>query len=183
MQAKGRHTDGGGSADPDICLFIAMPIYGSGSNGSEQVSFDIFREQINERGGFGPGRDWVYLTNIKKNVPTDIELEVGFRENSSNPSRKIHYADAVIGGQVFNWNILETERGLQPGIRYGTYRVHDGRAQIRWANTTYEMKEVEAEPIEIEGPNLAEGIYSLKNVATGQFFNRCRVTSYTCYYE
>ncbi|MFD2727621.1 T9SS type A sorting domain-containing protein [Hyunsoonleella rubra] len=169
MQAKGKHTGGGGSPDPAICLYLALPIYGSGVNSNVQVSFDIYREQINERGGVGPGRDYVYLTNIQKNVPTDIELEVGFRQDPNNPSKRIHYADAVIGGQVFNWNIPEPERGLQSGIRYGAYRVKGGRAQIRWANTTYEMEEVEGEPIENDDPDLTEGVYSLENVATGQF--------------
>ncbi|WP_282135197.1 T9SS type A sorting domain-containing protein [Seonamhaeicola maritimus] len=166
MQAKGKHTGGGGSPDPAICLFLAMPIYGSGANSNVQVSFETFREQIVNREG---QREFVFLTNIAKNVPTDIELEVGFRQDPSNPSKKIHYADAVIGGQVFNWNIPEPERGIQSGIRYGAYRVKGGRAQIRWADTTYEMAEVEAEPIETDDPDLTEGVYSLKNVATGKF--------------
>lgn len=166
MQAKGKHTGGGGSPDPAICLYLALPIYGIGVNGNEQVSFDIYREQIVNREG---QREYTYLTNIAKNVPTNVELKVGFRADPNNPSRKIHYADAVIGGQVFNWNIPEPERGIQSGIRYGAYRVKGGRAQIRWANTTYEMEEVEAEPIETEGPDLTVGIYSLENVATGKY--------------
>ena len=166
MQAKGKHTGGGGSPDPAICLFWAVPIYGTGANSNVQVSFEIYREQIVNREG---QRDIVFLTTIEKDVPTAIELEVGFREDTNNPSKKIHYADAVIGGQVFNWNIPEPERGIQSGIRYGAYRVWGGRAQIRWANTTYEKEEVEAEPIESDDPDLTEGIYSLKNVATGQF--------------
>ena len=169
MQAKGKHSGGVGSPDPAICLYLALPIYGTGVNSNEQVSFDIYREQINVRGGAGSGRDYVYLTNIQKNVPTQIELEVGFRADPNNPSKKIHYADAAIGGQVFNWNIPEPERGIQSGIRYGAYRVKGGRAQIRWANTTYEMEEVEGEPIENDDPDLTEGVYSLENVATGQF--------------
>lgn len=145
MQAKGKHTGGGGSADPAICLYLAKPVYGLDANGNQvQVSFDVFREQINFRGGSGAqGRDVVFLTNIPKNEPTDITLEVGFREDPDNPGQKIHYADAMIGGSAFNWNIPEPERGTQSGIRYGAYRVKGGRAQIRWANTTYEKKEVE----------------------------------------
>lgn len=145
MQAKGKHTGGGGSADPAICLYLAKPVYGTDADGNEvQVSFNLFREQINFRGGSGAaGRDIVFLTNIEKNVATDIELEVGFREDPSDPTKKIHYADAVIGGTEFNWSIPEPERGTQSGIRYGAYRVKGGRAQIRWANTTYEKVEVE----------------------------------------
>lgn len=145
MQAKGKHTGGGGSPDPAICLYLAKPVYGTDENGNEvQVSFDLFREQINFRGGSGAaGREVVFLTNIEKNVPTDIELEVGFREDPNDPTKKIHYSDAVIGGDTFNWNIPEPERGTQSGIRYGAYRVKGGRAQIRWANTTYEKVEVE----------------------------------------
>lgn len=145
MQAKGKHTGGGGPADPAICLYLAKPVYGPDAEGNQvQVSFDLFREQINFRGGSGAqGRDIVFLTNIPKNVPTDVKLEVGFREDPSDPTKKIHYADAVIGGEQFNWNIPEPERGTQSGIRYGVYRVKGGRAQIRWANTTYEKAEVD----------------------------------------
>lgn len=143
MQAKGKHTGGGGSADPAICLYLAKPVYGLNEDGERvQTSFDIFREQINFRGGSGAnGRQFVFLTNVKKNVETNIELEVGFREDPNDPTKKIHYADAVIGGEAFNWNIPEPERGTQSGIRYGAYRVWGGRAQIRWTNTTYRKEE------------------------------------------
>ncbi|MDP5229785.1 MAG: hypothetical protein NWQ38_05275, partial [Cellulophaga sp.] len=143
MQAKGQHTGGGGSADPAICLYLAKPVFGPDANGNQvQVSFDIFREQINFRGGSGAvGRDIIFLTNIKKNVATDIQLEVGFRADPNDASKKIHYADAIIGGTAFNWNIPEPERGTQSGIRYGAYRVKGGRAQIRWTNTTYSKEE------------------------------------------
>ncbi|RCS27611.1 hypothetical protein DUT90_05730 [Polaribacter sp. WD7] len=145
MQAKGKHTGGGGSADPAICLYIARPVFGTDENGNRvQVSFDIYREQINFRGGSGAnGRQFVYLTNIKKNEPTSIVLEVGFREDPNDASKKIHYADAVIGGETFRFNIPEPEKGTQSGIRYGAYRVKGGRAQIRWADTTYRKVEVE----------------------------------------
>jgi len=66
MQAKGTHTGGGGSADPAICLYLAMPVYGDDGNGNQvQVSFDIHREQIKVRGGSGAaGRDVVFLKNV-----------------------------------------------------------------------------------------------------------------------
>ena len=144
MQAKGKHTGGGGSADPAICLYLAKPVYGADSNGKQvQVSFDIYREQINVRGGEGSGRSIVFLKNVKKNVETDIELKVGFRQDPNDSSKKIHYADAIIGGTAFNWNIPEPEKGTQSGIRYGAYRVKGGRAQIRWTNTTYTKAEID----------------------------------------
>jgi len=140
MQAKGKHSGGGGSLDPAICLYLAKPVYGIDPEGNEiQQSFDIYREQIKFRGGSGnAGRDVVFLRNVKKNEQIEIELQVGFREDIDNPGQKIHYSDAIIGGEVFNWNIPEPERGLQSKIRYGAYRVKGGRAQIRWANTTQE---------------------------------------------
>ncbi|TMM52007.1 hypothetical protein FEE95_21570 [Maribacter algarum] len=145
MQAKGKHTGGGGSNDPAICLYLAKPVYGTDENGNQvQQSFDVFREQINYRGGSGAeGRDIVFLTNVQKNTPTEIELEVGFEQDPEDANKKIHYANAKIGGTDFNWNIPEPERGTQSGIRYGAYRVKGGRAQIRWANTTYEKNEVD----------------------------------------
>ncbi|WP_147676462.1 T9SS type A sorting domain-containing protein [Algibacter pacificus] len=165
MQAKGKHTGEGGSNDPAICLFLAKAVYGQDTNGNPvQVSFNIFREQINYRGGSGAaGRDIVFLTNIGKNVETDIELEVGFREDPSDATKKIHYADAVIGSETFNFTIPEPERGVESGIRYGAYRVKGGRAQIRWANTTYTKEEVE------NSGDLPVGICRLKNVATGKY--------------
>ena len=144
MQAKGKHSGGGGSADPAICLYLAKPVYGIDSEGNEiQQSFDIYREQINVRGGEGTaGRDIVFLTNVLKDEQVGIKLEVGFRADPDNPGQKIHYSDAIIGGEEFNWNIPEPERALQSKIRYGAYRVKGGRAQIRWADTTYEKEEI-----------------------------------------
>jgi len=167
IQTKGKHTGGGGSADPAICLYLAKPVYGSDGNGNQvQVSFDLYREQINYRGGEGSaGRQIVYLTNIKKNVPTTFELEVGFRTDPNNSSLKVHYSDAVIGGQAFNWNIPEPEKGTESGIRYGAYRVKGGRAQIRWANTTYQK----VEATDNGGSTPSDDVYRLRNVATGKF--------------
>ena len=166
MQAKGKHTGGGGSPDPAICLYLAKPIYGDDGLGNQvQVSFDIYREQINYRGGQGAaGRTNVFLKNVAKNEIVEIELEVGFREDPSDPDAKIHYADAVIGGETFNWNIPEPERGLESGIRYGAYRVKGGRGQMRWANTTYEKVEV-VDPSSVP----PSGIVNFKNVETGEF--------------
>lgn len=168
MQAKGKHIGGGGPPDPAICLYLAKPVYGPDSSGNQvQVSFDLYREQINYRGGSGgSGRQIVFLTNIGKNVETDIELEVGFREDPNDSTKKIHYADAVIGGTAFNWNIPEPGKGTQSGIRYGAYRVKGGRAQIRWANTTYQKVEKEGTTDPLPPP---PDIYRLRNVATGKY--------------
>ena len=167
MQTKGKHTGGGGPADPAICLYLAMPVYGDDGNGNiVQVSFDIVREQINFRGGSGAaGRSIVFLKNVGKDELVDIELEVGFRADPDNPNLKIHYSDAVIGGEAFNWNIPEPERGLESGIRYGAYRVKGGRAQMRWANTTYQKNEV----VDNSDPAPCTDCIALRNVETGQF--------------
>lgn len=166
MQAKGKHTGGGGPNDPAICLYLARPVYGPDGNGNQvQVSFDIWREQINFRGGSGAaGRTEVFLRNVLKDEIVDIELEVGFRQDPNDPNLKIHYSDAVIGGQVFNWNIPEPERARESGIRYGVYRVKGGRAQMRWANTTYQSVEV-ADNSTVPSAD----IYRIKNVETGEY--------------
>ncbi len=67
-QAKGKHTGGGGSPDPAICLFLAKPVYGIDGQGRRtQVSFDIYREQINFRGGSGAsGRTLVFFDKCWK---------------------------------------------------------------------------------------------------------------------
>ncbi|MFP4844993.1 hypothetical protein [Winogradskyella sp. PE311] len=137
-QAKGQHTGGGGSPDPAICLYRAHPVYGTGINADKQVAFDIYAERILERGGSGDGREVVFLKQVDKNEIVSFELEVGFIEDPSDPALKIHYCNAIIGGEAFNWNIPDPERGTQSKMRYGAYRVRGGRAQIRWANTTLE---------------------------------------------
>ncbi|WP_298495945.1 hypothetical protein [uncultured Algibacter sp.] len=137
-QAKGQHTGGGGSPDPAICLYLAKPVYGTGINADKQVAFDIYAERILERGGSGSGREVVLLKRVTKNEITSFDLEVGFKVDPTDATKKIHYCNAIIGGESFNWNIPDPERGTQSKIRYGAYRVKGGRAQIRWANTTHE---------------------------------------------
>ena len=164
-QAKGKHSGGGGSPDPAICLYRAHPVYGSGINASKQVAFDIYAERILERGGEGAGREVVFLKRVNKNEEVTFELEVGFRTDPNDATKKTHYCDAVIDGEAFNYNIPDPERGLESGIRYGAYRVRGGRAQFRWANTTYQK-------VEIEDNNITEpsdDIYRLRNQATGKF--------------
>lgn len=166
-QAKGKHTGGGGSPDPAICLYLAKPVYGTGTNANKQVSFDIYAERIKVRGGEGSGREVVFLKNVVKNVETDFVLEVGFKEDPNDATKKIHYCNAIIGGEAFNWNIPEPEKGTESGIRYGAYRIKGGRAQIRWANTTYQKAEkVDSNNNIVEPSN---DIYRLRNVATGKF--------------
>ncbi|NNF34124.1 MAG: T9SS type A sorting domain-containing protein [Saprospiraceae bacterium] len=163
IQAKGKHTGGGGPPDPAICLYRAHPVYGTGVNADKQVAFDIYAERILVRGGSGSGREVVFLKRVNKNEEINFELEVGFRADPNDVTKKIHYCDAVIGGEAFNYNIPEPERGLESGIRYGVYRVKGGRAQMRWANTTYEKVEiVDSDPAPSE-------VVRLRNVETGEF--------------
>lgn len=165
-QAKGKHSGGGGSNDPAILLYRAHPVYGDGINAGKQVAFDIYAERILERGGEGSGREVVFLKRVNKNEEIDFQMEVGFRQDPNDASKKIHYCDAIIGGEAFNYNIPSPERGLESGIRYGAYRVKGGRAQFRWANTTYEKVEVEENNNDFIA---SDDIYRLRNVATGQF--------------
>ena len=164
-QAKGKHTGEGGSNDPAILLYRAHPVYGDGINAGKQVAFDIYAERILVRGGEGNGREVVFLKRVAKNEEVDFVLEVGFRQDSNDASKKIHYCDAIIGGEAFNYNIPEPERGLESGIRYGVYRVRGGRAQIRWANTTYQKAEVE----DTNNFTPSDDVFRLQNVATGKF--------------
>ena len=164
-QAKGKHSGGGGSNDPAILLYRAHAVYGTGINADKQVAFDIYAERITERGGEGSGREVIFLKRVNKNEEIDFQLEVGFRADPNDATKKNHYCDAIIGGEAFNYNIPEPERGLESGIRYGAYRVRGGRGQIRWANTTYQK--VEVEDINIAEPS--DDIFRLKNVSTGKF--------------
>lgn len=165
-QAKGKHTGGGGSPDPAILLYRAHPVYGTGSNAENQIAFDIYAERILERGGVGSrGREVVFLKRVSKNEEVDFQLEVGFRADPNDSNKKVHYCDAIIGGEVFNYNIPSPERGLESGIRYGAYRVRGGRAQFRWANTTYEKEEKE----DVDTAEPSDDIFRLRNLATGKF--------------
>ena len=167
-QAKGKHTGGGGSPDPAICLYLAKPVYGTGANADKQVAFKIYAERILVRGGEGSGREIVELKTVAKDVEINFELEVGFRQDPNDATKKIHYCDVVIDDGVrteVKWNIPEPERGVESGIRYGAYRVKGGRAQIRWANTTYQKAEV----IDNGNPDPIETVYRLRNVATQKF--------------
>ena len=166
-QAKGKHdtsVNPNGSADPAICLYLAKPVMGTGINAGKQVAFDIYAERILERGGEGSGREEVLLLRVNKNEEIAFELEVGFAEDPSDSTKKIHYCNAVFNGTPFNWNIPEPEIGLESGIRYGAYRVKGGRAQLRWADTTYQMEEIVD-----SGDDIPSGFYRLKNVATGKY--------------
>ncbi|WP_298878607.1 T9SS type A sorting domain-containing protein [uncultured Polaribacter sp.] len=169
-QAKGKHTGGGGSADPAICLYLAKPVYGTGANSGKQVSFNIYAERIKYRGGSGSGREIVFLKNVLKDEETNFELEIGFKQDPKDSSKKIHYCNAVIGGTIFNWNVPEPERGTQSKIRYGAYRVKGGRAQIRWANTTYEKAEFDNQSLSTEDNQLAfSSIKTYPNPTNGSF--------------
>ena len=169
-QAKGKHTGGGGSADPAICLYLAKPVYGTGANSGKQVSFNIYAERIKYRGGSGSGREIVFLKNVLKDEETNFELEIGFKQDPNDSSKKIHYCNAVIGGTVFNWNVPEPERGTQSKIRYGAYRVKGGRAQIRWANTTYEKAEVDNQSLSVKENQVAfSSIKTYPNPTSGGF--------------
>ncbi len=77
---------------------------------------------------------WFFLTNVGKGRAISFELKVGFRNVNGS---KVHYANAVIGGRSYFWNIPEANRGTQSGIRYGAYRVKGGKARIQWANTNF----------------------------------------------
>ena len=172
-QAKGKHTGGGGPPDPAICLYRAHPVYGTGINADKQIAFDIYAERILERGGSGSGREVVFLKRVDKDAETSFELEIGFAEDPTDSTKKIHYCNAVIGGEAFNWNIPDPERGTESGIRYGAYRVRGGRAQIRWAETTYQRAEVEDNG---SGSN-DDNIFRMRNVATGEFLTDSGVSA------
>ena len=171
-QAKGKHTGGGGSNDPAICLYRAHPVYGTGINAGKQIAFDIYAERILERGGEGSGREVVFLKRVNKNEEVDFVLEVGFRADPNDATKKIHYCDAIIGGEAFNYNIPEPERGLESGIRYGAYRVRGGRAQFRWANTTYQKAEVVDNNF-----TPSDNVFRLRNVATGKYLTDAGVSA------
>ncbi|WP_417444141.1 hypothetical protein [Joostella sp.] len=135
-QAKGKHSGGGGSADPAICLIVAKPRF----SGTKQVSFDIYREEIKERGGSGvTGRQLVFLTNIPANTRKFFRMENGFKGTGNN--RK-HYVNVRIGGTDYNWNVPSPNRALQAKIRFGAYRCHGGEAEILWDNVNKILKKV-----------------------------------------
>lgn len=142
IQAKGKHTNPDiGSADPAICLLVAKPRF----SGGNQVSYDIYREEITKRGGSGlSGRDLVFLTNIPANTRRFLRMENGFRANNQQ------YVNVRIGGTDYNWDVPNSigednglvQRGTQAKIRFGAYRCTGGEADILWDGVSQTFNEV-----------------------------------------
>lgn len=134
IQAKGKHSGGGGSSDPAICLLRAVPKF----TGSTQSSFDIYREEITTRGGEGTsGRQLVFLKNIPANTRTKITLKTGFAWKGVAPNRYLnHYVNITIGTSTYNWDVPGPSQALQAKYRFGAYRVQGGEAEIKWDNVT-----------------------------------------------
>ncbi len=134
IQAKGKHSGGGGSDDPAICLLRAVPKF----TGTTQSSFDIYREEITVRGGEGTsGRQLVFLKNIPANTRTKITLKTGFAWKGIAPNRYLnHYVNITIGTSTYNWDVPGPSQALQAKYRFGAYRVQGGEAEIKWDNVT-----------------------------------------------
>lgn len=132
MQVKGKHTGGGGSPDPAICLYRAEK--------TGTTTYKIVREQITYRGGSsGSGRTTVTLfSNLSFNTPYTFTLKTGFWGNPVNQ----HYANFTLDGTTKYWNIPEPERATQAKLRYGCYRVKDNESVIKFANTTYTRRDL-----------------------------------------
>jgi hypothetical protein len=135
-QTKGKHTGGGGSPDPAICLFIAQSVIIDG----EVTHFDIYREEITERGGTlqDGGRQNVYLTRVAKNEDFTFYLKTGFEEEDGVVVS--HYSNAMINGESFDYDIPDPKRATETGIRYGAYRVRGGKAKFYIRNTVFNFK-------------------------------------------
>lgn len=134
IQAKGKHSGGGGSSDPAICLLRAVPKF----TGSTQSSFDIYREEITTRGGEGTsGRQLVFLKNIPANTRTKVTLKTGFAWKGTAPNRYLnHYVNITIGTSTYNWDVPGPSQALQAKYRFGAYRVQGGEAEIKWDNVS-----------------------------------------------
>lgn len=124
LQAKGKHSGGGGSSDPAICLFVAKKRVDNGV-----TYYYIYREQIVYRGGSGlGGRVLKYITKVRENTDFNVTVKTGFWGNPVNQ----HYVNATINGVTANWNVPEPDRALQAKLRMGAYRCHEGEAEILW---------------------------------------------------
>ena len=133
LQAKGTHTGTGGSNDPAIALFLAKPVRGSNgkvilNSQGKTDSFDIYREEILYRGGFGAsGRKLVYITNVKYNKDFWVDVSTGF-DMSGGKLR--HYVKSAINGVNSTFAVPEPERAIVAKLRMGAYRCHGGSATI-----------------------------------------------------
>ncbi|SFD25976.1 hypothetical protein [Algibacter pectinivorans] len=127
IQAKGKHTGGGGSPDPAICLFVAKPI----KVGNDDY-FDIYREEIITRGGEGSGGRTLYgpITRVRKNTDFYVSVSTGFHQA---PGRSLsHYVNASINGVTANFQVPQAWRSTQAKLRMGAYRCKGGEAEILW---------------------------------------------------
>jgi hypothetical protein len=142
IQAKGKHTNPDiGSNDPAICLLVAKPRF----SGGNQVSYDIYREQITKRGGSGTdGRSLIFLVNIPANTRKFLRMENGFRANNQQ------YVNVRIGATDYDWDVPNSigeenglfQRGTQAKIRFGAYRCKGGEADVLWDGVSQTFNEV-----------------------------------------
>jgi hypothetical protein len=127
IQAKGRHTGGGGSPDPAVALFIAKPK----TVGSTRY-FEIYREEIKYRGGSGNnGRRLVYITRVQSDKDFGVKVRTGFDNRGPNGSFR-HYVNCTINGTFKSFPVPDARKGTEAKLRFGAYRCKGGRANIYW---------------------------------------------------
>ena len=139
IQVKGKHKGGNGSSHRAIALFLAKPVRNSkgkvikDSKGNIK-SFNIYREEIKERGGRNTtGRQLVYITNVKYNKDFFVDVSSGFDKVNG---KLRHYVKSKINGVNKTFAVPEPDKGTAVKLRMGAYRCHGGTARIMWRKGT-----------------------------------------------
>lgn len=148
IQVKGNHTNTTGDPYPAIALFLAKPVRDTNGNIvldkiTKQPSFDIYREEIKERGGTGTtGRQLVFITNVKYNTDFKVDLKTGFKIIGSSLKQ---YIDSNINGVSSSFTVPQstTNKPTTAYIRMGAYRCHSGEASILWREGTAQTEFVD----------------------------------------
>jgi hypothetical protein len=142
-QVKGKHDKiiNGESADPAIILFIAKPKRFNNGTGSVMrdssgkiKEFDIWAEQVKQRGGSGSGgRQLKYITTVKRNANFGISIKSTFFTENNIKKQKVRY---TINGTSKTFFIPTKNTGgqttapIETRIRIGAYRCKGGGADI-----------------------------------------------------
>ncbi|WP_418262501.1 hypothetical protein [Flavobacterium faecale] len=138
FQVKGKDDLSPADKSPAVCLFIAKAVRrptGSIIKVNGQIEkFDIFREQIGIRNGYGDAqRSLVKITTVGYNQDFYVDVTTGFTVSGTTVT---NYVNGTINGENVNWNAPNNVNPKETFFRMGAYRCWEGSATILWREGT-----------------------------------------------
>lgn len=138
FQVKGKDDLSPANKSPAVCLFIAKAVRrptGSIIKVNGQIEkFNIYREQIGKRDGYGTGnRSLVYLTTVDYNKDFYVNVTSGFTVNGTVVN---NYVNGTINGVNVDWDAPNNVNPKETFFRMGAYRCWEGTATVLWREGT-----------------------------------------------